>query len=38
MTVEIIPSFTDRHHQLLSEKVGQGVFANQSGAVAAALE
>ena len=38
MTVKTTLSFTDRHHQFLSEKVGQGVFASQSAAVAAALE
>lgn len=38
MTVKTTLSFTDRHHRFLSEKVGQGVFATQSAAVAAALE
>ena len=38
MTVKTTHSFTDRHHHFLSEKVGQGVFATQSAAVAAALE
>ena len=38
MTVKTTLSFTDRHHQILAEKVGQGVFATQSAAVAAALE
>ena len=38
MTVKTTLSFTDRHHQFLSEKVGQGVFATQSAAVAVALE
>ena len=38
MTVKTTLSFTDRHHQFISEKVGQGVFATQSAAVAAALE
>ena len=38
MTVKTTLSFTDRHHQVLSEKVGQGVFATQSAAVAVALE
>ena len=38
MTVKTTLSFTDRHHEFLSEKVGQGVFATQSAAVAAALE
>ena len=32
MTVKTTLSFTDRHHQFLSEKVGQGVFATQSAA------
>ena len=38
MTVKTTLSFTDRHHHFLSEKAGQGVFATQSAAVAAALE
>ena len=38
MTIKTTLSFTDRHHRFLSEKVGQGVFATQSAAVAAALE
>ena len=38
MTVKTTLSFTDRHHHFLSEKVGQGIFATQSAAVAAALE
>lgn len=38
MTVKTTLSFTDRHHQFISEKVGQGVFATQSAVVAAALE
>ena len=38
MTVKTTLSFTHRHHQFLSQKVGQGVFATQSAAVAAALE
>jgi Arc/MetJ-type ribon-helix-helix transcriptional regulator len=38
MTVKTTLSFTDRHHRFLTEKVGQGVFASQSSAVAAALE
>lgn len=38
MTVKTTLSFTDRHHKFISEKVGQGVFATQSAAVAAALE
>ena len=38
MTHKTTLSFTDRHHRFLTEKVGQGVFASQSAAVAAALE
>ena len=38
MTVKTTLSFTDRHHRFLTEKVGQGAFASQSAAVAAALE
>jgi antitoxin ParD1/3/4 len=38
MTVKTTLSFTDRHHDFLSQKVGQGIFATQSAAVAAALE
>lgn len=38
MTHKTTLSFTDRHHRFLSEKVGEGVFASQSAAVAAALE
>ena len=38
MTVKTTLSFTDRHHLFLSEKVGEGVFATQSAAVAAAIE
>ena len=38
MTVKTTLSFTDRHHHFMSEKVGQGIFATQSAAVAAALE
>ncbi|WP_299603368.1 hypothetical protein [uncultured Tateyamaria sp.] len=38
MTVKTTISFTDRHHRFLTDKVGQGVFASQSAAVAAALE
>ena len=38
MTVKTTLSFTDRHHHFLSEKVGQGIFATQSAAVAAALD
>jgi Arc/MetJ-type ribon-helix-helix transcriptional regulator len=38
MTVKTTLSFTDRHHRFLTEKVGEGVFASASAAVAAALE
>ncbi len=38
MTVKTTLSFTDRHHRFLIDKVGEGVFASQSAAVAAALE
>jgi Arc/MetJ-type ribon-helix-helix transcriptional regulator len=38
MTYKTTLSFTDRHHRFLTEKVGEGVFASQSAAVAAALE
>lgn len=38
MTVKTTLSFTDRHHRFLTDKVGEGVFASQSAAVAAALE
>ena len=38
MTVKTTLSFTDRHHRYLLEKVGQGVFATRSAAVAAAIE
>ena len=38
MTVKTTPSFTDRHRRFLTNKVGEGVFASQSAAVAAALE
>lgn len=38
MTVKTTLSFTDRHHRFRTEKVGQGVYASQSAAVAAALE
>ena len=38
VTVKTTLSFTDRHHRFLTDKVGQGVFASQSAAVATALE
>ncbi|MCG7521809.1 type II toxin-antitoxin system ParD family antitoxin [Ruegeria sp. Ofav3-42] len=38
MTVKTTLSFTDRHHQFLKDKVGEGVYASASAAVAAAVE
>ena len=38
MTIKTTLSFTDRHHQFLKEKVGEGVYASTSAAVAAAVE
>ena len=38
MTVKTTLSFTDRHHDFLAQKVGQGVFATQSAGVAVAVE
>ena len=38
MTVRTTLSFTDRHHQYLLEKVGEGLFGTRSDAVAAAIE
>ena len=38
MTVKTTLSFTERHHKFLRDKVGDGVFASQSAAVASALE
>jgi len=38
MTHKTTLSFTARHRRFLTEKVGEGVFASQSAAVAAALE
>ena len=38
MTVKTTICFTDRYHQFHSEKVGPGIFATQSVAVAGALE
>lgn len=38
MTTKTTLSFTDRHHAFLTRKVGEGAFASQSAAVAAALE
>lgn len=38
MTVKTTLSFTDRHHEFLKSKVGEGVYASASAAVAAAIE
>ena len=38
MTVRSTLSFTKRHHEFLSQKVAEGVFASRSAAVAAAVE
>ena len=38
MTIKTTLSFTDRHHRYLSEKVGEGIFATHSAAVASAIE
>lgn len=38
MTVRTTLSFTDRHHDFLSRKVDEGVFATASAAVATAIE
>ncbi|MEO1109704.1 MAG: type II toxin-antitoxin system ParD family antitoxin [Pseudomonadota bacterium] len=38
MTIKTTLSFTDRHHRFLKDKVGQGVYASASAAVAAAVE
>ncbi|SHF39061.1 Transcriptional regulator, contains Arc/MetJ-type RHH (ribbon-helix-helix) DNA-binding domain [Ruegeria intermedia] len=38
MTVKTTLSFTDRHHEFLKSKVGEGVYASTSAAVAAAIE
>jgi len=38
MTIKTTLSFTDRHHLFLKEKVGEGVYASASAAVAAAVE
>lgn len=38
MTIKTTLSFTDRHHRYLTEKVGEGVYASASSAVAAAIE
>ena len=38
MTVKTTLSFTDRHHQFLTEQVRKGVFASTSASVAAAVE
>ena len=38
MTVKTTLSFTDRHHQYLKDKVGEGIYASTSAAVSAAVE
>lgn len=38
MTVKTTLSFTERHHQFLTEQVAKGVFATTSAGVAAAVE
>jgi antitoxin ParD1/3/4 len=38
MTVKTTLSFTDRHHQFLTEQVRKGIFASTSASVAAAVE
>lgn len=38
MTVKTTLSFTERHHGYLRERVGEGVYASTSAAVAAAVE
>ncbi len=38
MTVKTTLSFTERHHQFLTEQVARGVFATTSAGVAAAVE
>lgn len=38
MTIKTTLSLTDRHHRFLSKKVGEGVFATKSAAVASAIE
>lgn len=38
MTVKTTLSFTDRHHQYLKDKVGEGIYASISAAVSAAVE
>lgn len=38
MTIKTTLSFTDRHHRFLKEKVGEGVYASTSAAVATAVE
>lgn len=38
MTIKTTLSFTDRHHRFLKDKVGEGVYASASAAVAAAVE
>ncbi len=38
MTVKTTLSFTERHHKYLKERVGEGIYASTSAAVAAAVE
>ena len=38
MTIKTTLRLSDRHHRFLSEKVGEGIFATQSAAVASAIE
>ena len=38
MTVKTTLSFTNRHHQYLKDKVGEGIYASTSAAVSVAVE
>ena len=38
MTIKTTLSFTDRHHRFLAEKVGEGIFATRSAAVASVIK
>lgn len=38
MNIRTTLSFTERHHRFLQRKVGEGVFASASAAVASAIE
>ena len=38
MTIKTTLSFTDRHHQYLKDKVGEGLYASTSAAVSVAVE